>query len=415
MSQRKKRSSPLRIVVLLILVAGALYVNQVVVPATPPLFISTPTPTRAPESFLKDAQDLIAKGKINQAIEMYKEAVKADPRNPAIYVTLARWQVLYGDYSGAMENVENALLVNPNHALAKAVRGWILGKQGEFLAGETELDAALTLDPNSALAYAYLAELYLDRISANQADLNTLDKAIKASQTAKDKDPGLLEVHRVRGLVLQSTTNHAEAIKEFEAAIAMNENLADLYVSLGVSYRLTDQTGKAQDTFLRAIALRPDDALPYSELAATYLKAGEFAKGIQYAEEAVKRSPEDPFLYGLLGTMYFKVGQYSDSVQPLRLAMRGGLTQDGTQVTALGLDAQDAASVAYMSRFGIALANIGQCGEALQISQELLQKIPNDENVAYNAQVMIDTCRDLADNPPPDSTETPVVTETPKP
>ena len=120
---------------------------------------------------------------------MYKEAAKADPRNPTIYVTLARWQVLYGDYTGAMENVENALLINPNHALAKAVRGWILGKQGDFLAGETELDSAITLDPNSALAYAYLTELYLDRINANQADLNTLDKAIQASKTAKEKDP----------------------------------------------------------------------------------------------------------------------------------------------------------------------------------------------------------------------------------
>lgn len=415
MSQRRRRSSPLRIILLLILVAGALYVNQVVVPATPPLFISTPTPTRAPESFLTDAQDLIAKGKINQAIEMYKEAVKADPRNPAIYVTLARWQVLYGDYDGGMENVENALLVNPQHALAKAVRGWILGKKGDFLAGETELDEALTLDPNSALAYAYLAELYLDRINANQADLNTLDKAIKASQTAKEKDPNLLEVHRVRGLVLQNTTNHEEAIQEFEAAIAMNENLADLYVSLGISYRVTDQAGKAQDTFLRAIALRPDDALPYSELAATYLKVGEFAKGIQYADEAVKRSPKDPFLYGLLGTMYFKVGQYNDAVLPLRMAVRGGITQDGEQVAPLPLDAQDAASVAYMSRFGIALAEIGQCGEALQVSQELLQKIPSDENVAYNAQVMIDTCRNLAENPQPESIATAEVTETPSP
>ncbi len=415
MSQRRRRTSPMRIVALLLLVAGALYVNQVVVPATPPLFISTPTPTRAPESFLKDAQDLIAKGKVNQAIEAYKEAAKADPRNPAIYVTLARWQVLYGDYDGAMENVENALLLNPNHALALAVRGWVLGKQKDFLAGEAEIDKSLALDPNSALAYAYLAEIYLDRINANQSDLNTLDKAIKASQTAKEKDPNLLEVHRVRGLVLQSTTNHEEAIKEFEAAILLNENLADLYVSLGISYRLTDQAGRAQDTFLRAIALRPDDAVPYSELAATYLKVGEFAKGIQYAEEAVKRSPKDPFLYGLLGTMYFKVGQYSDAVTPLRLAMRGGFTEAGEQVAPLVLDAQDAASVAYFSRFGIALASIGQCGEALQVSQELLQKIPFDENAAYNAQVMIDTCQELADNPLPQTTETPEVTETPVP
>lgn len=416
MSGRRRRSNPLRIIFLVLLVAGALYVNQVVVPATPPLFIPTVTPTRSPESFLKDAQDLINEGKINQAIEAYKMAAKADPRNPAIYVTLARWQVLYGDYAGAMENVENALLLNPNHALAHAVRGWILGKQGDFLAGESEINTSLGLDPNSALAYAYLAELYLDKINANQGDLNTLDKAIEASKTARNLDSNLLEVRRARGLVLQNTTNHEEAIKEFEAAIAMNENLADLYVSLGISYRLTMQADRAVETFLRAIALRPDDAEPYAELAATYFNAGEYAKGIQYAEEAVKRKPEDPFLQGLLGTLYFRNLQYTEAIPYLRLAMRGGFTAEGVQVQPMAVDRQNAASVAYLSRFGIALANVGQCGEALQVAQELVQKVPGDENAAYNAQVMIDTCREFAENPPtPEAGSEPAATETPVP
>ncbi len=416
MSGRRRRSSPLRVIVLVLLVAGALYINQVVVPATPPLFIPTATPTRSPESFLKDAQDLIGEGRINQAIEAYKMATKADPRNPAIYVTLARWQVLYGDYQGALENVENALLLNPNHALAHAVRGWILGKQNDFLAGEGEIKTSLGLDPNSALAYAYLAELYLDRIKANQDDLNTLDKAIEASKTALDLDSSLLEVRRARGLVLQSTTNHEEAIKEFEAAIAMNQNLADLYISLGVSYRLTQQADRAVETFLRAIALRPDDAEPYAELAATYFNAGEYAKGIQYAEEAVKRRPESAFLQGLLGTLYFRNLQYTDAIPYLRLAMRGGFTEEGVQVQPMELNRQDAASVAYFSRFGIALANVGQCGEALQVAQELRQKVPDDENAAYNAQVMIDTCREWAENmPTADAEAGPAVTETPAP
>ena len=49
------------------------------------------------------------------------------------------------------------------------------------------------------------------------------------------------------------------------------------------------------------------------------------------------------------------------------------------------------------SRYGIALANVGQCGEALQISQKIAQTAPDDENALYNAQVMIDTCREQAE------------------
>ncbi|GAP08257.1 hypothetical protein ATHL_03159, partial [Anaerolinea thermolimosa] len=43
MNRRRRRANPFRLVVLVLLVGAALYVNQVVVPATPPLFIPTPT------------------------------------------------------------------------------------------------------------------------------------------------------------------------------------------------------------------------------------------------------------------------------------------------------------------------------------------------------------------------------------
>ena len=48
MNRRRKPFNPWRILLLLILIGAALYVNQVVVPATPPLFIPTPTPTLPP-------------------------------------------------------------------------------------------------------------------------------------------------------------------------------------------------------------------------------------------------------------------------------------------------------------------------------------------------------------------------------
>ena len=78
-SYRKRRKSvdPWRVIILVILVAGAVYINQVVVPITPPLFIATPTVTRAPESFITDAQKLEEQGRISQAILAYQDAVQA--------------------------------------------------------------------------------------------------------------------------------------------------------------------------------------------------------------------------------------------------------------------------------------------------------------------------------------------------
>lgn len=414
MSRRRRRSNPLRVIVLLLLVAGALYVNQVVVPATPPLFISTPTPTRSPESYINDAQALIQSGKINQAIETYKEAVKADPTNPAVYVTLARWQVLYGDYEGAMENVQNALLLNPNHALARAVSGWIKGLTGDYLGGEGEIKIALELDPNSALAYAYLAEIYKLRIEAGKEDINTRDLVAETSRQAVALDSSLFEVRRARGLALEVNGKYEEAIKELEAAVAMNENLADLHLALGRNYRAINAYDKAVDRFNRAIALKPDDPAAYEQLARTYLTVGEYAKGAQHAEKAIELDPSDPLLHSLLGTLYYRSQAYNEAIRSLRLAVRGGFTESGARVEPIPLDKSLTALNLY-SRYGLALAYTGQCGEALEISRQLADTAPDDPDTLYNAQVMVDTCRELAENPLPTATPEEMLAETPAP
>jgi tetratricopeptide (TPR) repeat protein len=408
MQRKRKPANFFRIFALAGLVAAALYINQVIVPATPPLFIATATPTRAPETYLNEAVSLIQSGKINQAITTYEDAIKADPTNPGIYVTLARWQVLYGFYDKAMENIDNALLLSPTHALAKAVKGWILAKQGEYELAQVQLDEALQLDPNSALAYAYRAEMYIERIKNDRADPTTQQKAIDDVTAARNLDPNLLEVHRVRGLILEFTNQSEEAIQEYEAAVQLNNKLADLHIALGRNYRYVGDTNKSVDSLMTAIALRPEDPEPYYELAATYLNIGQFSKGLQIAEQAVQLKPSDPILQAMLGSMYFKNLQYGDAIPPLRLALRGGTTPTGEQVEPIPLDpTNDPASAVYYARFGISLANVGECGEALQVAQELRNAAPGDENAAFNAQAMIDACQQQVDNPVVQPTSTP--------
>jgi tetratricopeptide (TPR) repeat protein len=412
MNRRKKRTNPLRIIVLLLLVGGALYVNQVVVPATPPLFLPTPTPTRSPESFLNEARSAIKDGKFEKAQSAFEEAIKANPKDINIYIELSRWQVLYNQYDKAKENAENALLIDPHNSLAHAVKGWVLGRQGSYLEAQGELTNAIEIDPGNPLAYAYEAEILALQQSENKGDLTTVDKAIEASRKAQSLGPDLMETHRARGLVLEITSNYADAIKEFEAATQLNDNLADLHLALGRNYKATDQYDKAVEQFNRAIALTPDDPDPYVETALTYLKVGEFAKGIQYATQAVQKNPSDPLLQGYLGTLMFKSGAYNDALAPLRLATRGGLTDQGVQVKGMPLDDT---TMSIYARYGLSLAHTNSCGEALQISQALAQAFPDDETNMYNAEEIVNVCKTAAGQP----TTTPAgpveATSTPKP
>lgn len=404
MLKKRRRSNPWRILLLVLLVGGALYVNQVVVPATPPLFIPTPTPTRAPESYVADAENLLAEGRISLAIDAYFQAIQADPKNASNYINLSRLLIYSARYDAAVQNAENALLINPNNSMAHALRGWAKGFLGDYLEAEGALNRAIELDPNNYAAYAYLAEILIYKIQDGLDDIGTLDKAVEASRTAMELNRNALETLRARGTILEQTGNYAEAAAEFEGAINLDPNIADLHLALGRNYRYLQIYDKAVEEFNRANALNPQDPLPDTYIARTYLTVGEYAKAIQYAEQALKDDPTDPYLYGNLGTMYYRNEQYSQAIDAFRIAIQGGFSEDGEVVEGLPLDAGRISE--YYQLFGLSLARTATCGDALQIAQILIQGQPDDEYAIYNAEEMINICQGFVDSPP---TQTPTI------
>jgi hypothetical protein len=64
MRKRRRRSRPWLILILLLLIAAGAYIERVIVPSVPPLFIPTLTPTRSPATFVLQAESLCAAGKL---------------------------------------------------------------------------------------------------------------------------------------------------------------------------------------------------------------------------------------------------------------------------------------------------------------------------------------------------------------
>jgi tetratricopeptide (TPR) repeat protein len=399
MTRRTRRPSFFRIALLLAVIALLWYVNQVVVPATPPLFVPTPTPTRSPEAYLTEGEELYNAGKINLAIEAYKSAIDVDPSNAATFVTLARLQVFAGQYAEAVENTQNALLKNPNNSLAHAVQGWALGFQGKYGEAELSIRKALELDANNALAHAYYAEILI-----NQGDFELVDKASEESRIARELDNTLLEVRRARGIVLLNTNNVAEAIEEFKTALAINKNISDIHLYLGVAYKAQGDYALAEESLLAAYALNPQDTVALTEIARAYFADGRYRQAAQYAEEAVRVEPEDPTLHGNLGIMHYKNEEYNRAIPELELAVRGGTTEDGQAVEGLPLAYGRVAE--YYWYYGFALARSNQCAQAVPVFQSLLNNLQDDEIAIFNANAGLELCQQSLENPPETPEET---------
>jgi tetratricopeptide (TPR) repeat protein len=401
MSKRRKPLNLFRIMFLAGVVGIAIYVNQVIVPTVPPIGIPTLTPTRDPESYITDAEQLFKQGKLSQAIEAYSQVVHARPKDAASYIAMARAQVWSGKYLDAQKSAEYALLLNPNNSTAHAVRAWALDFQHDYLAAETSIKRALELDPNNALAHAYYAELLADQYGSNTGPFDALPIAIEESKTALALGPTLLEAHRARGYILYMTQNYESAIAEYQAAIAINKNIEDLQLNLGLNYRALGVNDKAVEAFSSASALNPSDPLPNVYISRVYAGTGEYGKALQYAQQAVQIAPADTSFHGNLGVMFYRNFKYPEAIQELAFVAKGGTLEDGTVLSPLALvDSQRIAE--YYFIYGLALAKLQppRCGEALPLAQQILAKLPGDETSVFNANEIIRLCAEAAQTTP---------------
>jgi tetratricopeptide (TPR) repeat protein len=406
MNRRRRRPNYFGWVIFGLVVLFGYFFNRVYLPSQPNPFEATPTPTRSAESFVTEAEQLFAEGKLLQTIDVYQQAINSSPRNPALYIAIARVQALTGKSAEAQANAENALLLDANSSMAHAVRAWAMDAQGNNGGALSEIEQALQIDPNNGLAYAYHTEILV-----NSGSFDNITTAIEESKKALALAPNTMEAHRARGILLEATQNYEEAIREFDAALAINDDVPDLHIRLGLNYRALGATNDAIESFTRADILNPADPLPDLYISRTWASVGEYAKALQYAETAVQNNPVDPRLRGNYGVMFYRNLYWNEAVEQLRLTVYGGQTDDGQSVKSEPLS-NDVRVAEYYFTLGLALARTNQCGEALQIAQEIQAKIPADETAQFNAAEIIRICQENLNNPQV-STSTPVPAETP--
>jgi tetratricopeptide (TPR) repeat protein len=397
---RLKRKSPRRfnlalIFFLCVLIVAAVLFQSYVVPVIPPLFVPSPTPTRPAASYADDAGKLFLDGKLKNSIEMYQQAILLAPTNSDLYVALSRVQIFAHDYQGALENAQNAVLRSKS-AIAYAVYGEALYRldlaQGKitFDDANKQLRKALDLDPNLALTHAYYAEMLMD------ADYANWKNASAEARTAVTLSPNLMESHRAMGYIYLSTGNYTEALAEYQKAVDLHGKLADLWIPLGDCYQNTLETQKAIDAYLNASTYDPTAPTPFGRISRAYAKEGQYGKSAQSAETAVTLAPLDPSYRGLLGEMYYFNHEFDKAIPQLTLAIVGGRVDQGV-IQGLPLAAGRVAEYYYV--YGLALAKVGRCSDAIPIFQLLQQQLPDDADVMENVTAGLLLCKVITATP----------------
>jgi tetratricopeptide (TPR) repeat protein len=440
---RKQGPNIYRLFFLIVMILGGVWlIRKVDQGEVKPLFLPTSQPTRTSDSFIMEGDAQFTAGDMDAAILAYQEAVRIDPNNAEVWAKLARIQT----YSSALLTTDNARRARLGEALASAQKAVELAPDDSFahaiyafvldwnanstlvdeeqvqrylLQAEQEANRALLLDSTNTLALAFYAEILVDQQKWTQAEINILQ--------ALERDPSLMDVHRVYAYVLESFGKYNQAIQEYDIAISIAPNLTFLHLRAGANYRrlafgsLNEETAtqlyeKSLEYFAKAASINEqlgvEDPIPYLSISRTYSQMGEFFIAARNVQKALEFQPDNADVYGQLGIIYFKSRNYEGSIPALKCAIRGCTAEEScdgrggcgpndtpAQVTGLALSPS---TVVYYYTYGSVLAALSRpqdnkCPEAIEVLTEVKVAFGSDPDIAGIISAGEAICSSLGD------------------
>ncbi len=270
-----------------------------------------------------------------------------------------------GEFEGARRCLEEALLVYPEEdELGRAAATCELGNAfrglGDLTRAAQLYQQALSLDPTHAVARFNLGLAY--------NELGDYDKASAAFEVAAQLDPEDGEVQTERGRACLELGRHEEAVEAYRAALRINPSDADALSGLGLAYYWLGLYDQSAEQYRSAAQLSPSDPQPRYNLAVALEAAGRHADADEAMEQAWELAQEDADLCVEMARALTSYGR--DVEAAVRAARR-----------ACVLDPESAEA---HNALGTALLSAGQAQAALGPAREAVRLMPEVADYVYD-------------------------------
>jgi tetratricopeptide (TPR) repeat protein len=235
--------------------------------------------------FQELADDLCAEGRLDEAIEHYKRAIRLEGDDPSRHTRLGDAYLFAEDSAQALSHYRRALALNPGHGETHFCLAEMYRRFGKMKGAISLYRKAVTLVPDNAYYHYRLANAY--------AQAGRVEEAIRSVQEAIRLSPNDGFYHFWLGdfyLRLHRTT---DAVRELEAAVICAP-FDDYYcVRLGMLFTLAERGEDAVALFRRAIRLRPENASYHCLLADAFASMGFALRAAMHYEIAGELDPYD--------------------------------------------------------------------------------------------------------------------------
>ena len=302
-------------------------------------------------------------GRFQAAEQIYRQILKVQPNHAEAWHLLGFIAYQVGNPAVAVEYIEHAITLNESradfhHNLGDAYRG--LGKMANAVSCYRR---ALQLKPN-------LMESHNNLGLALQA-LARLDEAAACFQRAIELRPGDAVVHNNLGNVYLDHRRPAQAADCFRRALAIQPDYAEAHTNLGNALKNQGQIEQAIASYQRALQLKPVLAEAHNSLGIALQEQRKSDEAALCCRRAVELKPDFVEAWNNLGNILRNLGQFDEAVDCYQRALKLKPDYAG----------------AY-SNLGVALAYQGKYDEALACYAQTLARDPDDPDAHFNRSLV---------------------------
>jgi protein O-GlcNAc transferase len=219
------------------------------------------------EAELEKAQRLHQSGQLDQAEEIYRKILAADPADGMATFLLGQLFQQKRRTSDAIEKLTEAIQLQPNFPEAHHQLGVAHHAAGDYSAAFACIRTALQQRPRYAVA------------------LNSL------------------------GITYQATGDYPRAMESFRAALAIQGDLQWALINLGTLLSAGGKDAEAIEMLQRAVRIDPKHAGAHNNLGAALRQAGRLDEAMVEYSEAIKLRPDFPAAFNNLGRVLMDSGQ----------------------------------------------------------------------------------------------------------
>ena len=224
-----------------------------------------------------------------------------------IYLNRSIIQKEKGSIEAALKDVNYAIELHGNDAVAYCNRGVIYEKMKNTERAISDYNKAIELNPDYAPAYYNRGSLY--------ATIEVIDKAIMDYSKALSLDPGSILSYYNRGIAFKMVGRTDLTIEDLSKAISLDPKFAAAYASRGLTYAESGEPEKALEDFNKALELDPGNTEIYMKRGILHADAQRFDDAIKDATTFIEFSPNNAFAYYIRAKAYRGKGDMQKCIE----------------------------------------------------------------------------------------------------